>query len=112
MTATVTGSLPETVQVLRNTPVSDGQGGQTVTWPTAFSVAARRDDLQPQDEQLIAGTLEAITGYAVILPANTAVRQSDRLKFTDGTVLEILGFGSRGPWELAHRCICRQIGGS
>lgn len=112
MTATVTGSLPETVSVLRNTPTSDGQGGQTPSWATAFTVAARRDDLDRSDELVIADTLESITGYAVILPANTAVRQSDRLQFSDGMLLEILGFGTNGPWQLAQRCVCRLVGGS
>lgn len=112
MQAVVTGSLPETASVLRNTPTSDGQGGQTPSWPTAFTVAARREDLQQSDELVIAGTLEAVQGYAVIMPANTAVRQSDRVQFSDGMVLEILGFGTRGPFELAHRCVCRLVGGS
>lgn len=112
MTACVTASLPETVSVRRNTPTSDGQGGTTDSWAEAFTVAARRDDLSRTDEQLIASKLDAVTAYAVLLPAGTPVKQSDRLYFaSDSLTLEIVGFGHRS-WELCHRCLCVEVAGS
>lgn len=101
-------SLPETATISRNTPAADGYGGYTDSWATSSTVAARIAErrLRP-DEQLIASQIEATVVYTIRLPADTDVRERDRIVI-NGRTFEIAGV-VRKTWPVMLKVVCTEV---
>ena len=84
MQAVVTASLPDTLTVLRNTPVSDGQGGQVDSWQAVHTYPCRiiAPGGYPLQLKNAALSMETVTHHYVNLPYNADVRVADRFSIT------------------------------
>lgn len=107
--ADLAATLPETAAVLRATTSPDGLGGQTTTWGTVATVAAR---LAPAGggaaERLLAGRLVDGALWAITLPAGTDVRLDDRLQL-GGRVYAVVALLAPRSLEAARRVLAREV---
>lgn len=102
-------ALPETVAVLRNTPVADGYGGQTDVWAEYATVQGRVSLTgQRPDERAIADKVQAAVTYTLSLPAGTDVEPRDRLGLS-GRVFEVVGV-LKPTWEVTRRVVAVEVG--
>lgn len=73
-------ALPETCAITRNTPVEDAYGGETESWATAATVAARIAPTgQTPAERSIADQVQTAVTASIVLPQSADVRAGDRL---------------------------------
>jgi hypothetical protein len=106
MRATVADLLVETATLSRGTPASDGAGGQTVTWATAATVAARLGPVGGSpEEREVAHRVTSPSLRTVTLPAGTDVRLGDRLVISTVTY-EVVAVLAPRSWELSRRVVC------
>lgn len=84
-------TLPESANVLRQTPRSDGMGGQVVTWTVIETVPCRATPIVKFDreEASVGGKITATGDYQMELPWDADVRPDDRIQ-TLGTLWEII----------------------
>lgn len=111
MRATAEEALVESCAIGRRTEVSDGGGGQTVTYPTAATVDCARAPLGQQGSQETSrgDRVTPESEWVVTLPNGTDVRSSDRLTI-GGTVYEVLAVRAARTWEITRRVECKRIG--
>lgn len=106
--ARMTTALPDACTISRNTPTSDGAGGQTPSWATVettvCSIAPAGNSAQ---ERAIADRLSSVVAYTVTLPALTDVTAKDRI-VSGGRTLEVAGVIVRTQ-ELTRRCVCSEV---
>lgn len=107
MRTTLNRTLPDTATIKRDTQVSDGAGGYTVTTATSDPVACR---VAPSNgrEQTIAGRLDAVGTWTITLPANTDVTSKDRIAVGSRTFEVVLPLRPRS-WELSRRVVGEEI---
>lgn len=106
MQATLTDSLPDTVQVQRVTLASNNAGGRTDSWAVLATVAARVSPvLRPGGEVQAAGRVEAQKRWIVTLPSGTDVTTRDRIVWGSRT-FEVSGVQAARSWELSRRVEC------
>jgi head-tail adaptor len=87
MTATVTSTLPDSIQVQRKGRVADGAGGYTETWTTLSTVVARVDPMQERvAESLYAERVSSHKRWMIVMPLGTDVVEKDRLVFKGQTI--------------------------
>lgn len=97
-------SLPGTAIVQTEVYASDSQGGGSVTWTAAGTVACRiapRSALTAGDESEYADRLSAEAEWIATLPAETAVTQKDRLVI-EGTAYSVAAVHARD-FEMLRR---------
>ena len=107
MRATLDASLPDTATVSRDTEVSDGAGGWTVTTATSGPVACRVAPAGGR-EAVIAGKLDSVAAWTITLPALTDVTAKDRIVVGARTFEVAAVLGPRS-WEIARRVLCLEI---
>ncbi len=112
MRSTLDASLPDTCQVTRKTPVPDGAGGQTVTYPNAGSAVACRiapaTDAVRRAEDIIAGRVAQDAPWLLTLPNGTDVVATDRVT-SGGRTFEVSVVLAPRSWELDRRLLCREV---
>jgi len=72
-------SLPLTAQILRNTPTSDGHGGQTDSWATLKTVACDINPDAQYAESVVGAALTSTNRYKIVFPALTDINEADRV---------------------------------
>lgn len=78
---------PDTVTLSRSTKASDGMGGQTETWSTVGTYAARVTPVSIQQaEENLGSELKDGTYFRVALPRATDVRIDDRIEYDSLTL--------------------------
>lgn len=102
------GFMPATVTILRDTPVSDGQGGWTSTYAAFATVAGRLRSLGDADEVEVAGELAGLTRWLLAIPAGTDIRIRDRVQIGTATY-EVVDPLSLATWGTERRVILAQI---
>lgn len=106
------GNLPDLCDILTVATSRDAQGGPTET-ETARATAvpcAVALSIRLPEEQLIAERLRASVLATVIVPAETTVLPSDRIRVTtQGNRLFEVVAGAGRSTEVARRVICREI---
>jgi head-tail adaptor len=83
-------TLTDSCTIQRNTPTSDGAGGQTDSWATLSTPACRFVPAKQPTESLIAAAVAGRQAYDVFLPASTDVTRNDRLARC-GRTYEVVG---------------------
>lgn len=74
-------TLPQECNILSPTYVSDGAGGQTPTWGTAYaSVKCRLDSSSRGSEADIRGALLPYHTYILTLPWDTTIGETNRVE--------------------------------
>ncbi len=109
MRETVDDSLPDTASIRRNTPVSDGQGGQTDAWAQVAEVAARvgLTGRRSPEEREIAGRVAGTVLYTLWMPAGTDLTAKDRI-VVGARTFEVVGVIQRSE-ELARQAVCLEM---
>lgn len=106
MRTTLNRTLPDSATIERDTDVSDGSGGQTVTTATTGPFACRVAVPSGQ-EQVIAGKLDAVGIWTITLPAGTDVAARDRIIVGSRTFAVTLPLRPRS-WQLSCRVLCTE----
>ena len=107
MRITLNRTLPDTAPIERDTQVSDGAGGYTVTTATSAAVACRVA-MASGREVTIAGRLDAVGTWTITMPALTDVAAPDRIRIGSRTFEVVLPLRPRS-WELSRRVVCLEI---
>ena len=106
MRAVLNRTLPDTATIERDTRVSDGSGGYTVTTATTGPFACRVA-VPSGKEQVIAGKLDAVGTWTITLPAGTDVGAGDRIKVGSRTFDVTIPLRPRS-WELSRRVLATE----
>lgn len=114
MRATLDASLPDTAAIGRYTSLSDGAGGQTVTWPVAPSDAAVPCRIAPTSETL--RRTEMVTGlkvasedsWIVTFASTVVLTEKDRLTIGAFTY-EVSAVFGQSSWAIDNRVLCRLV---
>lgn len=103
-------ALPDTTDILREAIVSDGRGGEVVTWTTvATSRCALDVSGQAGTGEYVVGSVETVDlPYVVTLPYGTDVTTDDRF-LIDGRTFEISTVRSGEGYEIAVTALCREV---
>lgn len=94
--------LPGTAVLLTPTFTNDGQGGQTASWGTAGTVAARIAFMKDGAERNVGDRLTKVASWIVTLPASTSVAQTGRIVI-DSTTYEVVEVLPRPAEEISRR---------
>lgn len=109
MRATLTDSLPETVQVSRATRVADGAGGQTETYAVIATVPGRLSpELNPPAEPSYGDRPSSVVRWQIVMPQGTDCTNDDRLLIGTRT-FEVRGVDEHGEWAIDLRAHCTEI---
>lgn len=98
-------ALKDTCEILRdNSNDSDDQGGfENISWPVVETVpCAVIDGKQPEDF-VQAGKLKSRSYQTILLPRNTNVLESDRLRVNGAAVYQIEGIKDPTSYEIFRR---------
>ena len=81
MRDTLDTSLPELAEIERATKVSDGRGGETLTWTTVASVPCRVAPVlaRPPADQVTADLVTNVQKWVLTFPAGTNLAPDDRM---------------------------------
>ena len=73
--------LPDTCNILSQSRVSDGQGGFTVSWGTAYASVRCRVDANPGGNEIpVAESLQEYGPYLLSVPHDTDLSPEDRIE--------------------------------
>lgn len=111
MQTTLTASLPDTCQVRRNTPVTDGAGGETDAWANQPAVTCRVSPLARSDrlaEIPVADRIAAVSSWIITLPAGTDVTEKDQL-LSGGRTFQVASVLGPRSWEIGRRVLVQQV---
>ena len=98
-------TMTETVVVSRRALTSDSLGGYTEGWTTAATTVGRIAPVSAS-EALLAGQQRIVANWKITLPANTDVRDEDRLTI-GARVFEVVGILGAETRETARVCLCQ-----
>jgi SPP1 family predicted phage head-tail adaptor len=99
-------TMTETVVVSRRTLTSDSLGGRTDSWTTAATTVGRIAPVSA-GEAILAGQQRIVANWKITLPANTDVRNEDRLTI-GSRVFEVVGIQGAETRETARVCLCQE----
>jgi SPP1 family predicted phage head-tail adaptor len=97
--------MPDKCNILSGTYTSDGIGGFTQSWGTAYKSIPCRMDAKTLREVNAAGALQVFGGYTMTLPYNTTITEANRIEF-NGALYNVLSLDKRQSWEL---CITAHV---
>ena len=81
MRTTINTMMPDTCNIIAGTITSDGQGGYTEAWGTAYAgVSCRLDKRNTGREVVSAGAIQTFGTWVLTLPYNTAITSSNRVE--------------------------------
>jgi hypothetical protein len=108
MRATSDAHLPDVVNILRRSRVSDGGGGYEETWaPIAEDVPCRIGGPlggETDERNVSKARLVDEESQQLWFPANQDIEEADRIEWPAGERLyEVITVFKRGSWELARR---------
>lgn len=110
MRETAEDALPQIAAIERNTPASDGGGGQTDNWQTLdSSVPCRIAPVGGGETGTTGARVAQETTHIATLPAETPVAEADRLTIGDATY-DVTLVRERGEWEITRRVECKEAG--
>lgn len=98
------GELRERVTIQEATTVSDGAGGQTVTWADVYTVWAKVQPVRGREEDRL-GRLATVETYLVIVRFAVAVTSLSRLVWR-GKVLNVRSVSDRDMDREFLTCEC------
>jgi len=100
--------MPDTVYIQRLTRTGDGAGGWTEVWQTVATTKGRLAPSQRQAGEVVqGGAITAYGEYIVTLPADTELRQDDRLQIA-GTQYEVKSILERSE-KTALRVLAKKV---
>lgn len=109
MRATAARVMVEAASVLRNTPASDGAGGETEAWTTAGTYACELEKREAQaGEAVEAEKLAALTHWEIRFPVGTDVRVRDRISL-GGRTYEVNDLDTGKTFALCVTAKCRRM---
>lgn len=101
---------PDSVEVLRDTQVSDNAGGYTIVEAVVATVDGKLRPAGGGDERPIADRLGWEVAYAIDLPYDADVRADDRLRVNGARTFEIAPPSKGGAWGLKQTAVAREMG--
>jgi len=101
-------AFPDTFVLLRDTEVSDGAGGRTLSTATVAAGDCRLRAAGTQStERTIADQLGWQAAYAVDVSPSVDVRPSDRIT-VNGRSMEIGAVVDSGTWAMVKTLVCQE----
>jgi len=94
--------LPDKGVILSVTQVSDGQGGFTDTWGTAYRNVKCRLDYVSGMETVYGGAVRPFSGWALTLPYDTTITTNNRF-LLNGDTYSIIELDTDKSWNLFIR---------
>jgi hypothetical protein len=102
-------AFPDVFRLVRETTVSDNEGGFTNTPTTIASGSCRLRAIGGGSERVVADRLGWQTPYAVDLHPDVQLRTSDQL-IVNGREFEIGAITRAGAWSVIITAICQEVG--
>jgi len=100
-------AFPDTFVLVRDTEVSDGAGGRTLSTATIAAGDCRLRATGSGTERTIAEQLGWQAAYAVDVSPAVDVRPSDRIT-VNGRALEIGAVVDSGAWSMVKTLVCQE----
>ena len=108
MRETVAGVRMETASVLRNTPASDGAGGETEAWAQVGAFPCELVRLGQGNEAVEADKIASLTHWELRFAVGTDVRVRDRISVS-GRTYEVNDLDTGKTFALGVSAKCRRM---
>lgn len=108
MRADVLELLPDTCSILAVTYTSDGEGGLTESWGTAYANVACRLDFTSGVETNIGGAVNPYTRAKISLPYDTVLATTNRI-LTGGYTYAITSINNGQSWNVSVRAELERV---
>lgn len=100
--------MPDTCTIQSVTLVSDGQGGMTETWATAYSSVACRVDFIRGKETLSSGAIQPYTTAMLSLPYDTVITTENRVVH-DSVTYNVVSINDGQSWNIVKRVVMEAV---
>lgn len=101
-------AMPDTCIVRRRTLTSDDMGGYTEAWADVGEYSCRIVPKAVNDEREQSGKVTARAEWAITLPYNADVRETDRIQHND-VYYEVVQVHDDESWQTALHCVCWRV---
>ena len=101
-------TMPDTVNIQRQSRVSDGQGGFTTNWSNAYQNVAARITPSGGSESIDAGRQDLQADAMLTITYDQSIEQTDRVIHSSGTY-EVRFIEDGKTWSTAKRCQMRRL---
>lgn len=108
MRADVLELLPDTCSILAVSYTSDGEGGLTEAWGTAYANVACRIDFTSGVETNIGGAVNPYTRAKISLPYDTVLATTNRI-LTGGYTYAVTSINNGQSWNVAVRAELERV---
>jgi hypothetical protein len=108
MRADVLELLPDTCSILSVSYTSDGEGGLTEAWGTAYANVACRIDFTSGVETNIGGAVNPYTRAKISLPYDTVLATTNRI-LTGGYTYAITSINNGQSWNVSVRAELERV---
>jgi hypothetical protein len=108
MRADVLELLPDTCSILSVSYTSDGEGGLTEAWGTAYANVACRLDFTSGVETNIGGAVNPYTRAKISLPYDTVLATTNRI-LTGGYTYAITSINNGQSWNVSVRAELERV---
>lgn len=108
MRADVLQLLPDTCSILAVTYTSDGEGGLTEAWGTAYANVACRLDFTSGVETNIGGAVNPYTRAKISLPYDTVLATTNRI-YAGGYTYAITSINNGQSWNVSVRAELERV---
>jgi len=96
--------MPDTCNILSVTRTSDGQGGWSEAWGTAYAGVICRLDPLPGKEIPVGGAVQPYKAYILTLPYDTTITEANRVEISTNS-FAVKSVDTRKSWAATRRAL-------